>query len=334
MTDVDGLGPIDYMASGRRQSHVHLPFAKSSLVPAWGADTWDGYDIYAGNWPLNPAQIPACPIGAHKAGEGHGTFDVRFPAWVRDVAPRHRYRMAYHVIWPWRPGKASNYIEQQADDFLTYTTNNGFRWDEDGYGGQIDNELFTGMPRVANNDEVARFDAYVTERVGPRLLHYCNPVTDPVLFFDDSLCGGRKWEAQYNRNPSRAMTVIRQFGGFPVPGIAAPAPDANHIEQPDILDAALGYTTDPQENDMLDPVDKEWLIKELVPAIVNGTVPGVVNPVTGDVINAIVANTPTADQIAAAVVAKLPASSGSGPSLDEITAAFKDVVNHTALRTP
>jgi hypothetical protein len=266
MFDADGLGPIDYSASGTPEDRTGLKIVRAvrtvgqalglqTLVPPWGIDTWDGYDIYAGNWPVTD-DVPACPIGSHKSGEGLGTYDVRFPDWVRSIAPRHRYRLAYHVIWPWRDGKPPDYIERQAADYLMNTTRAGFKWDEPGWGGQIDNEMFSGMHRSANNDEVARFDAYVTARVGPRLFHYCNPVTDTGLYYDDTLCGGRKWEAQYNRNPSRPLTWIRQWGGIVVPGMWNGRPvDANYItpEKRDEMEATLGYTTPPNpppEDDM------------------------------------------------------------------------------------
>jgi hypothetical protein len=247
MTDADNLGLVVEHASGVKpggtivKGDQMLPTV-TALVPPWGADTHDGYDIYAGNWPCDPAVIPATPIGVHKASEGLGTYDAKFGEWVRTVATRHRYRGAYHVIWPWRAGKSADYIERQADAYIDFTAQQGVDWSQPGWFVQIDNEQFSGMPRIANVDEVRRFADRCIARIGKKVSHYCNPVTDPTLFFAAELADLAKWEAQYNRNPSRAATVIRQWGGWVVNGIWNGRPvDANFIEKPDELDRVAGY---------------------------------------------------------------------------------------------
>jgi hypothetical protein len=225
--------------------------ATAALVPPWGADTHDGYDIYAGNWPCDPKLIPATPIGVHKASEGLGTYDAKFGQWVKTISARHWYRGAYHVIWPWRDGKPADYIERQADAFLDFTIAQGVDWSQPGWFMQIDNEQFSGMPRIANVAEVRRFADRCISRIGPKVSHYCNPVTDPALFFAPELADLAKWEAQYNRNPSRDATVIRQWGGWVVNGIWDGRPvDANFIEKHDELDRVAGYghPLDPQED--------------------------------------------------------------------------------------
>lgn len=247
IADPDGLGLIDYHASGERPSHTGGPrMAALALVPPWDGSTQDGYDIYAGNWPCDGLVVPPLLVGAHKASEGAGTYDARFGDWVKTVASRHKYRGAYHVIWPWRAGKADNYIEQQAEDFYNYTRAMGVDWTQPGWFVQIDNEQFSGMPRIANEDEVRRFADWLIARIGKRVAHYCNPVTDPTIFFSTKLADLPKWEAQYNRNASRAPTAIRQWGGWPVNGIWNNRPvDANYIEKYDVLDAITGYSVTP-----------------------------------------------------------------------------------------
>lgn len=245
--DPDGLGLIDYHASGDRPSHDGGPrMAALTIVPPWDGSTQDGYDIYAGNWPCDGLVVPPLLVGAHKSSEGAGTYDAKFGEWVRTVAGRHKYRGAYHVIWPWRAGKADNYIEQQAEDFYNFTRAMGVDWTQPGWFVQIDNEQFSGMPRIANEDEVRRFADWLIARIGNRIAHYCNPVTDPTIFFSTKLADLPKWEAQYNRNASRAPTVIRQWGGWPVNGIwNNRAVDANYIEKHDVLDDITGYSPTP-----------------------------------------------------------------------------------------
>lgn len=256
IADPDNQGLVVEHASGLKPSHAPEPMAAfgiaaaaTELLPPWGADTHDGYDIYAGNWPVDPNLVPPLPIGVHKASEGFGTFDAKFAQWVNETSARHKYRGFYHVVWPWREGKPDNYIEQQAESCFDFVVRSGVDFSP-GWYGQIDNEKFSGMPRIANVEEVRRFADRFNQLAGrPSLLHYCNPVTDPDLFFSPTLSDLGKWEAQYNRIPWRAATVIRQWGGWPVTGIWNDRPcDANYIplDKYDFLNQLVGYGEQPQ----------------------------------------------------------------------------------------
>lgn len=142
--------------------------------------------------------------------------------------------------------------------------------------------------------------------------------------------------ARYDDNPPSNFYAWQYYGALPFPsppGAPRSCPpfggyvDMNVIYS-SISDIEADYGITAAEADMT-PEESGWLAN-IYTAVNHPS--GSANVFT-DILAAI-GKVPTAPQIAAAVVAALPPSSGgSGPSLLQITAAFQGVINQTHLTT-